>query len=72
MKTATRLLLTDWYSYERIWTFSVEMFEHIYTCPYLNMHAEEKNEQTCEILRCEVPSAALWPSGRSAAAVLIE
>lgn len=36
------------------------------------MRAEGKNEQTGEILRCEVPSAALQPSGRSAAAVLIE
>lgn len=36
------------------------------------MYAEEKNEQTCEIFHYEVPSAALWPSGRSAAAVLIE
>lgn len=36
------------------------------------MCAEEKNEQTCEIFQSEVPTAALWPSGCSAAAVLIE
>lgn len=33
-----QILLTAWYSYERIWMFSVEVFELIRTCLYRNMH----------------------------------
>jgi len=68
VKTAAGLLLTDRYGYERVWTFSVEMFELICTCLYRNTHACRKKKMN----KLVKSSSALWPSGHSAAAVLIE